>query len=116
VSDGSNSAYYGKAIRPVDILVTRAVSNPGAAELKKALRAAEKKGKQELAAAGSPQIVYAKSTINIRSGPGTNYSTIRKVSKGEELEYISLEGDWYNLKVAEGKPPEWVHKSVVTLP
>ena len=116
VSDESNSAYYGKAIRPVDILVTRAVSNPGSAELQKALRAAEKKGEQELAAAGSPQIVYAKSTINIRSGPGTNYSVIRQTTKGEELEYISLEGDWYNLKVAEGKPQEWVHKNVVTLP
>ncbi|MFB0507145.1 MAG: YSC84-related protein [Thermodesulfobacteriota bacterium] len=116
VSDGSNSAYYGKPVRPVDILVTRAVNNPGSAELQKALRAAEKKGEQELAAAGSPQIVYAKSTINIRSGPGTNYSTIRKATEGERLEYISLEGDWYNLKVAEGEPPEWVHKTVVTLP
>lgn len=116
VSDKSNSAYYGKPVRPVDILVTQKVSNPKSADLRKALKSAERKGEQELAAEGSPQIVYAKSTINIRSGSGTNYSVIRKATKGETLEYISLEGDWYKLKGAEGKPQEWVHKSVVTIP
>ncbi len=116
VSDKSNSAYYGKPVRPVDILVTQKVSNPKAAELKKALKGAERKGEQELAATGPSRIVYAKTRINIRSGPGTNYSVVRKATKGEKLEYISLEGDWYKLKGAAGKPQEWVHRSVVTLP
>ena len=114
VSDKSNNAYYGKPVRPVDILVTQKVSNPKSADLRKALVSAERKGEQELAATGSSQIVYAKTTINIRSGPGTNNSIIRKATKGERLEYISLEGDWYKLKVAKGKTQEWVHKSVVT--
>ena len=92
------------------------VSNPKAAELKKALKGAERKGEQELAATGPSRIVYAKTRINIRSGPGTNYSIVRKATKGEKLEYISLEGDWYKLKGAAGKPQEWVHRSVVTLP
>jgi len=113
VTDTWNSAYYGKPVRPVDILVTRAVSNPHSAELQKALKSAEKKGEQELAAAGSIKIVYAKTTINVRSGPGTNHSVIRQATKGEELAYIALEGDWYKLKVAEGKAQEWVHRSVV---
>jgi len=112
VSDRSNSAYYGKPVRPVDIFVTRKVSNPRSAELRAALTGAEKKAEP-----GKPsQFVYAKTTINIRSGPGTNYSVLRKTTKGERLEYISLEGDWYKLKVAEAKPQEWVHRSVVTLP
>jgi uncharacterized protein YgiM (DUF1202 family) len=113
VTDKWNSAYYGKPVRPVDIFVTRAVSNPNSAELQKALKSAEKKGEQELAAAGSSKIVYAKTTINIRSGPGTNHSVIRQATKGEKLEYISLEGDWYKLKVTEGKAQEWVHRGVV---
>jgi len=113
VNDTWNSAYYGKPVRPIDILVTRAVSNPHSAELQKALKSAEKKGQQELAAAGPSQMVYAKTTINIRSGPGTNHSVIRQATKGEELAYIALEGDWYKLKVAEGKAQEWVHRSVV---
>ena len=113
VTDTWNSAYYGKPVRPVDILVTRAVSNPHSAELQKALKMAEKKGEQELAAARSLKIVYAKTTINIRSGPGTSHSVIRQATKGEVLEYIALEGDWYRLKVAARKPQEWVHRSVV---
>ena len=115
VSDRGNSDYYGKPVRPVDIFVTRSVSNPGSAELRKALKSAERKGEQELAAMGAARFVYAKTTINIRSGPGTNNSVIRKATKGEALEYVSLEGDWYKLKVAEGKPQEWVYRNVVTV-
>lgn len=60
-----------------------------------------------------PQFVQARTVCNIRSGPGTNYPITRKASTGENLEYISLEGNWYRLKVAKGKPQEWVHKNVV---
>ena len=35
--DGWNEAYYGKAVRPVDIIIKRAVSNPGSAELRKTI-------------------------------------------------------------------------------
>ena len=59
------------------------------------------------------RFVYARAACNIRSGPGTKYYIIRKAAKGEKLEYVSLEGNWYRLKVAKGKPQEWVHKSVV---
>jgi lipid-binding SYLF domain-containing protein len=115
VSDRGNRDYYGKPVRPIDIFVTRSVSNPGSAELRTALRDAERKGVQELAAMGATQFVYAKTTINIRSGPGTNNSVIRQATKGDALEYLALEGNWYKLKVAKGKPQEWVHKSVVTV-
>ena len=60
-----------------------------------------------------PRLVSARSTCNIRSGPGTDYPITRKAAKGEKLEYVALEGNWYRLKVAKGKPQEWVHQSVV---
>jgi SH3-like domain-containing protein len=60
-----------------------------------------------------PRLVYARTPCNIRSGPGTKYPITRKAAKGEKLEYVSLEGSWYRLKVAKGIPQEWVHKSVV---
>ena len=60
-----------------------------------------------------PRLVSTRSTCNIRSGPGTDYPITRKAAKGEKLEYVSLEGNWYRLKVAKGKPQEWVHRSVV---
>lgn len=59
------------------------------------------------------RFVYARTTCNIRSGPGTNYPVIRKAANGETLEYVSLEGNWYRLKVPQDKPQEWIHKSVV---
>jgi lipid-binding SYLF domain-containing protein len=36
VSDEANAAYYGKAVRPTDILVTHSVSNPKSADLRNA--------------------------------------------------------------------------------
>jgi uncharacterized protein YgiM (DUF1202 family) len=62
------------------------------------------------------RFVYAKTTCNIRTGPGTRYPIARKTTKGEKLAYISLKGNWYKLKVKKGKPQEWVHKSVVVPP
>ena len=35
--DGWNQAYYGKAVRPIDIFVKHAVSNPGSGELRAAV-------------------------------------------------------------------------------
>ncbi len=106
-----NRAYYGKEVRPVDILAKRSVSNPGSADLRVALaKAAEKAGAHASAAS---QVIYSKTTINIRSGPGTDHAVIRQATQGEKLEYVSLEGDWYKLKRTEGKPQEWVHMGVV---
>jgi uncharacterized protein YgiM (DUF1202 family) len=59
------------------------------------------------------QFVYAKMMCNIRRGPGTKYAVVRKATKGERLEYVSRRGNWYKLRVAKGKPQQWVHKSVV---
>ena len=38
VRDSLNRAYYGKEVTPVDIVVKRSVSNPGAANLRAALK------------------------------------------------------------------------------
>ncbi len=42
VSDDSNKAYYGKAVSLVDIIAKKAVSNPGSAKLREALKNAVK--------------------------------------------------------------------------
>ncbi len=42
VNDDSNKAYYGKAVGPVDIIAKNAVSNPGFANLRAALKEAVK--------------------------------------------------------------------------
>jgi lipid-binding SYLF domain-containing protein len=40
VREGLNSAYYGKAVTPKDIIVIKDVGNPGANELRSALKKA----------------------------------------------------------------------------
>jgi lipid-binding SYLF domain-containing protein len=42
VSDDSNSTYYGKAVRPTDILVKKSVTNPTSAQLRDAISALTK--------------------------------------------------------------------------
>ena len=42
VNEDFDKAYYGKSVRPVDIFVKKSVSNPGSANLRKALKKAEK--------------------------------------------------------------------------
>ena len=59
------------------------------------------------------ETVYPKSTVNIRSGPGTTYSVVRKAKKGEELPYTLFKDNWYKLKADNGKPEEWIYKDVV---
>lgn len=63
---------------------------------------------------GASHFVYARMTCNIRRGPGTRYSVVRKARKGEKLERVSRKGNWYRLKGTKEKPQQWVHKSVVT--
>lgn len=45
VDDGRNRAYYGQAATPVDILVTRSVSNPAGAPLAQAVASAVRSGR-----------------------------------------------------------------------
>jgi uncharacterized protein YgiM (DUF1202 family) len=62
------------------------------------------------------RFLYVRTACNIRRGPGTRYPIGRRAGKGEKLEYISLVGNWYKLKVKKGRSQEWVHKSVVISP
>ncbi len=74
---------------------------------------ADVKPSTEARAKKRSRFIYARTTCNIRRGPGTRYSIVRKATKGEKLEYSALEGHWYKLKGGKGKPQQWVHKSVV---
>lgn len=43
------------------------------------------------------------SSVNVREGPSTDTNKIGSVVKGDELEYIGSEGDWYKIKTKDGK-------------
>lgn len=42
-------------------------------------------------------VVYGGSVINVRSGPGTNYSRVTKVGAGKRLTMVSRVGDWFEV-------------------
>lgn len=39
------------------------------------------------------------STVNVRSGPGTDYSKVGSVAKGDTVKILGTEGDWYRISI-----------------
>lgn len=62
--------------------------------------------------AGSEQGVVNTDVLNVRSGPGTNYSIQTKVKRGTVLDLLEQKGNWYKTKVngREG----WVSGDYIT--
>lgn len=55
-------------------------------------------------------------TMNVRSGPGTNYNIVTSLSAGTSLEILALNsaGDWYQVRVPGLNDPAWVFASLTT--
>ena len=51
-------------------------------------------------------------SVNFRTGPGTNYSSMGKLNKGYKVEYIGISGSWVNIKY-NGKVG-YVHKDYIS--
>ncbi|MTI81713.1 MAG: AMIN domain-containing protein [Firmicutes bacterium] len=53
-------------------------------------------------ASGKTAVVNA-TDVNLRGGPGTSYSTMGMVDKGDTLSILDNKGDWYKIKTSTGK-------------
>ena len=53
-------------------------------------------------------------SVNVRSGPGTDYAKIGSVDKGDKLIVIKVTGDWRQVILADGKPG-WINSSYLAL-
>ncbi|WP_408007043.1 SH3 domain-containing protein [Pseudalkalibacillus sp. A8] len=51
-------------------------------------------------------------SLNVRSGPGTNYNVIGSVSKGDVVEIMNIQNSWYEINLKQGKG--WVAGKYVT--
>ncbi len=60
------------------------------------------------------QVLVNKSSVNLRQGPGTNYTVRRYVYDGDILDVIAIneDGNWYNVRTSRGVYG-WVARSVV---
>lgn len=52
-------------------------------------------------AAGETAVV-AGSAVNVRNGPGTNYTVVAQANQGDKLNVLGQSSDWYNVGLANG--------------
>ncbi len=51
-------------------------------------------------------------SVNIRSGPGNNYSVAASVKQGDKLDVIGESGEWFNVRLGDGQKG-WISNRVV---
>ena len=62
----------------------------------------------------SKTVSVIKPNINVRSGPGTNYSKVASINKGQQFGVIKESGGWYNISLGSGKTG-WIAGWLVTV-
>lgn len=64
------------------------------------------------AAPAAPQVEITAATVNLRSGPGTNYSRLSQASRGQRLDILARNnaGDWFQVQLPGGQAA-WVINS-----
>ncbi|MBT9174376.1 MAG: hypothetical protein DDT22_00028 [candidate division WS2 bacterium] len=58
--------------------------------------------------------VVTSTSLNMRTGPGTNFAIIRTLTLGTEFTVIKKEGAWLQIRLKDGKKG-WVHSGFVKL-
>lgn len=46
--------------------------------------------------------------VNVRSGPGTQYSVVAKIPKDTKIQVVGAEGDWLKVQSKQVNPPGYV--------
>lgn len=64
------------------------------------------------AAVTSTKVTVTGTTVNVRSGPGTNYAKVVVAKKGQQFQVIRLANGWYNISLGSGKTG-WIISSLV---
>lgn len=58
--------------------------------------------------------VVTAQSLNMRSGPGTNFAIIRTLTLGTEFTVTKKEGNWLQIRLKDGREG-WVHSGFVRL-
>lgn len=59
-------------------------------------------------------VYVTSSSVNIRSGAGTEYGVVATVTKGNKLTMLEESGSWYKVRTSEGKEG-WLRNDLVSL-
>ena len=69
-----------------------------------------------LAQTAQPAETYTTTaTVNVRSGPGTNYRIVAKIPKGATVQIVGKEGGWLKVQSKHGNPPGYIDERFVLL-
>lgn len=64
-----------------------------------------------LAAYGDFAIVSGTATLNLRQGPGTQYTRIGKASEGDWVQILGQTGNWYNVQIMDTENVGYMSKN-----
>ena len=60
-----------------------------------------------------PTVVVLSPLVNVRSGPGIHYESIRQVKKDDVLDWLGERGEWFQVQLDGGRTG-WVHRNVAS--
>ena len=60
-----------------------------------------------------PAVIVLSPLVNVRSGPGIQYESIRQVKKDDVLDLLGERGEWFHVQLG-GERTGWVHRNVAS--
>jgi hypothetical protein len=60
-----------------------------------------------------PAVIVLSPLVNVRSGPGIQYESIRQVKKDDVLDLLGERGEWFHIHLG-GDRTGWVHRNVAS--
>jgi len=72
------------------------------AQYSKVVKVAAVPAQSVLSGSDSSNVVVKGSGVNVRSGPGTNYSVISSANKGDRFMLLDKSADWYKIELKSG--------------
>jgi N-acetylmuramoyl-L-alanine amidase len=69
--------------------------------------------KQDFVSKAKSRLVFTLDISNIRNGPGTNHSVLKRVDPATDLMIIGEQGNWYKVKLTNDGLIGWIRKDLV---
>jgi len=72
-------------------------------------------GAQVSGTVGQIMTKYPSSTVNLRSGPSSDYSVLGEYGRGTRLEILDSSANWYKVQIAGSSREGWMSKNYISL-
>lgn len=110
-----------QSIFDVDSSITPTASRTGGSTAATAGSADEAKTgwvRNDMGSVDKGQLLITQGTVNVRSGPGTNYPVLQQTSRGDRFPVVRTASGWHEIKLAVAAttdgPTAWVRQDMVS--